>query len=194
MSRWCQDILFLSVKNDYWLTCPTSAGVTDVNMVSENFREIYTFCPWNVSKKLLSLAPSKTRSQKQCTAFSPPSWLRALRNTQSVLNRKSFFSLQLTNATPRNFRGFAFLWRCVWRPRHPGTSPGQAPAEVTSAGRHFGMDEMSKKVAEIYTKFPWRVSKTLLILAPSKTRSQKTMYCILAALLIKSFKKYAKRA
>ena len=139
-----------------------------LRFVSKNFREIYTFYPWNVSKKLLSLAPSKTRSQKQCTAFSPPSWLRALRNTQSVLNRKRFFSLQLMNATPRNFRGFAFLWRCVWRPRHPGTSPGQAPAGVTSAGRHFVMDEMSKKVAKIYTKLPWRVSKTLLILAPSK--------------------------
>jgi hypothetical protein len=31
----------------------------------------------------------------------------------------------------------------------PGTEAG-----VTSAGRHFGMDEMSKKVAEIYTKIP----------------------------------------
>ena len=52
---------------------------------------------------------------------------------------------------------------------------------------------VSKNFREIYTFYPWNVSKKMLSLALSK-QGVKTMYCILAALLIKSFKKYAKRA
>ena len=63
-----------------------------------------------------------------------------------MLNRKRFFSLQLTNAMPR-FSVALLFFEDVYG--DPGTEAG-----VTSAGRHFGMDEMSKKVAEIYTKIP----------------------------------------
>ena len=59
------------------------------------------------------------------------------------------------------------------------------------------------KILNIYNFYPCSVSKKLLILARRLKNGDKIgkfkdkridMYCILAALLVKSFKKYAKRA
>lgn len=55
------------------------------------------------------------------------------------------------------------------------------------------VNTVSKNFNEIYIFYPWNVSKILLSLAASK-QGVKNMYCILAALLIKSFKKHIKNA
>ena len=71
------------------------------------FAEYILFTLETLVKNCYHWRRQKQGVKKQCTAFSPPSWLRALENTQSALNRKKRISLSKWTRCHGTSRGFA---------------------------------------------------------------------------------------